>query len=307
MGDPVAGEMAQKLLLLLALVAAYGHVSQAVLPMVIWHGLGDTCCNPFTTGALKKEFKKNIPGVYVLSLKIGYSFLQETYNGWFMNANDQVKQACSILKNDSRLANGYNAIGFSQGGQFLRAVAQRCPEPQMNNLVSVGGQHQGVFGLPRCPGLKEDGLCESIRKNLTRGAYSSFLQNHVVPAEYWQDPFHYDEYVKKSVFLADINNEKTYKPEYKTNLQKLANFVMVRFMRDSVVQPSISEWFGFYAPGTDNHTIPMNETRVYKKDLLGLQAMQAAGKLHFLACDSEHMHFDVAYLKQNLLPWFELK
>ena len=30
---------------------------------------------------------------------------------------------------------------------FRRAVAQRCPEPPMRNLISVGGQHQGVFGI----------------------------------------------------------------------------------------------------------------------------------------------------------------
>lgn len=26
---------------------------------------------------------------------------------------------------------------------FRRAVAQRCPEPRMNNLISLSGQHQG--------------------------------------------------------------------------------------------------------------------------------------------------------------------
>ena len=40
----------------------------------------------------------------------------------------------------SSKANGYNAIGFSQGGQFLRGVAQKCPG--MKNLISFGGQHQ---------------------------------------------------------------------------------------------------------------------------------------------------------------------
>lgn len=39
----------------------------------------------------------------------------------------------------------YNAIGFSQGSQFLRAVAQRCPQG-MRKLISFGGQHQGVYG-----------------------------------------------------------------------------------------------------------------------------------------------------------------
>ena len=38
-------------------------------------------------------------------------------------------------KNTFYLQGGYNAIGFSQGGQFLRAVAQRCPNPPMKNAV----------------------------------------------------------------------------------------------------------------------------------------------------------------------------
>lgn len=25
-----------------------------------------------------------------------------------------------------------------------RAIAQRCPIPRMNNLISLGGQHQGL-------------------------------------------------------------------------------------------------------------------------------------------------------------------
>ena len=27
--------------------------------------------------------------------------------------------ACKIIKSDPKLANGYNSVGFSQGGQFL--------------------------------------------------------------------------------------------------------------------------------------------------------------------------------------------
>ena len=95
----------------------------------------------------------------------------------------QVKQVCDKVASDPKLKNGYNALGFSQGGQFLwvhfqsilfffsrklyqkldlnigwvvtelwsyscflnfsRAVAQRCPTPPMLNLISFGGQHQG--------------------------------------------------------------------------------------------------------------------------------------------------------------------
>ena len=31
----------------------------------------------------------------------------------------QIKQVCDKLASDPKLKNGYNALGFSQGGQFL--------------------------------------------------------------------------------------------------------------------------------------------------------------------------------------------
>ena len=52
--------------------------------------------------------------------------------------------------------------GSVQGGQFLRAVAQRCPQPQMRNLITFGAQHQGVFGFPNCPG-EMDPFCDIVR------------------------------------------------------------------------------------------------------------------------------------------------
>ncbi|XP_065198973.1 palmitoyl-protein thioesterase 1-like [Sycon ciliatum] len=289
---------------LVLVLAACSHVSQAVLPIVMWHGMGDSCCNPLSMGSIKKAFESALPGVYVRSLEIGDSVVKDTENGFLMNANDQITQVCAKLKQDPKLADGFNAIGFSQGGQFLRAVAQRCPEPQMHNLVSVGGQHQGVYGFPRCPGANST-LCEIMRKLLDVGAYVSFVQDHLVQAEYWQDPFHYDEYVEKNVFLADINNEKTYNAAYKTNLQKLSNLVLVRFMRDTMVQPSISEWFGFYKPNSDKETVSMKDTRVYQKDLLGLQEMEAAGKIHFLASDSDHLQMNQTFFEEQIMPWFK--
>ena len=56
----------------------------------------------------------------------------------------------------------------------------------MLNLISIGGQHQGVFGFPRCPGDNET-ICNYIRDLLHFGAYESFVQNHLVQAEYWHD------------------------------------------------------------------------------------------------------------------------
>lgn len=51
-----------------------------------------------------------------------------------------------------------------------RALAQRCPNPPMRTLISLGGQHQGVFGLPKCPTLSVSS-CEYITKLLNYAAY----------------------------------------------------------------------------------------------------------------------------------------
>ncbi|NWU22279.1 PPT1 thioesterase, partial [Dyaphorophyia castanea] len=147
----------------------------AVTPLVIWHGMGDSCCNPVSMGYIQKLVEKKIPGIYVLSLKIGSNLIQDMENSFFMNVNDQVSEVCSQLAADPHLRGGYNAMGFSQGGQFLRAVAQRCPSPAMLTLISVGGQHQGVYGFPRCPG-ESSHICDWIRKTLDLGAYTKAVQ-----------------------------------------------------------------------------------------------------------------------------------
>ena len=45
----------------------------------------------------------------------------------------------------------------------------------------------------------------------------------------------------------------------------LKNFVMVKFLRDSVVVPRESEWFGFYSPGQDSEVLPLQKMRIYQE------------------------------------------
>lgn len=68
-------------------------------------------------------------------------------------------------------------------------------------------------------------------------------------AEYWHDPLHEEDYKQGSVFLADINNERAIRSEYRDNLKKLKNLVLVMFDSDTMVEPKETEWFGFYTPG----------------------------------------------------------
>jgi len=123
----------------------------------------------------------------------------------------------SFKKKDHQLLNGFNAIGFSQGSQFLRAYVQRCNNPPVVNLISIGGQHQGVYGLPHCPGSYT--ICEYVRQLIDIGAYVGWIQDFLVQAEYWHDPWDRDGYLKYNIFLPDINNEfekknETYKKKF---------------------------------------------------------------------------------------------
>ena len=60
-------------------------------------------------------------------------------------------------------------------------------------------------------------------------------RNSLVFFQYWHDPIHFDQYLEKSQFIADINNERPMKNEtYKENLIKLENLVLVKNLDVSV-------------------------------------------------------------------------
>ncbi|XP_012262178.2 palmitoyl-protein thioesterase 1 [Athalia rosae] len=269
-------------------------------PIVLWHGMGDSCCFSFSLGAVKIILEQNIPGVYVTSIRIGNSEIEDVENSYFRKVDDQVNQVCEQLANDTRLQGGYNAIGFSQGAQFLRAVAQRCPNPQMKNLISIGGQHQGVYGLPHCGSL-EHRLCDYMRKMLNYAAYTKIVQRKLVQAQYWHDPLKEEDYKKYSMFLADVNNEVTMNEDYKTNLQKLNKLVLIKFENDTMVQPRETEWFGFYKPGQSVELQSLQESTIYTEDRLGLRAMDEAGKIDFLSIQADHLQFTDVWLIENVI------
>ena len=98
--------MSRAFLALLFVALVQGSVSLDPPPIVIWHGMGDSCCNPWSMGAVKKMMEKNLEGVYVHSLEIGDSVIQDTENGFFMDVNKQVEMVCQKIADDPKLRNG---------------------------------------------------------------------------------------------------------------------------------------------------------------------------------------------------------
>jgi len=221
-------------------------------------------------------------------------------NGFFYNVNEKVKLACQIFKNDERLKQGFNAVGLSQGGQFLRAYVQRCNDPPVRNLITIGGQHQGVFGFPRCSGANAT-LCDMARNMLNMGAYLGFVQERLVQAQYWHDPYYRDRYLTSNIFLPDINNEKQVNPTYRDNLMRLNKFVMVKFTQDTMIQPRESQHFGFYQSNQAVIELKLNQTEQYQKDLLGLKTMDQRNKLVFLDVAGDHLQFTSEWLQKEII------
>merc|ERR1712038_287743 len=273
----------------------------APVPVVLWHGMGDSAAG--MTG-IESILKENIDGVYVHRIMIGANIIIDTESGFFRDTNRQISEVCEMIANDPELQEGYNSIGFSQGGQFLRAVAQRCPSPPMKNLVTIAAQHQGVFGFPNCPG-EMIFFCDIVRDLLNYGAYVEFVQDFLVQAQYWHDPLHFDTYVEKSKFIAEINNEKAEKnASYAINLSSLENFVMVKNTEDTMVEPRESSHFEFYVPGQADVILPLRESPLYVEDRIGLKVLDEAGKLHFMDVEGDHLQFSRQWFIDNIINVF---
>lgn len=75
-------------------------------------------------------------------------------------------------------------MGFSQGGQFLRAYVQRCNDPPVHNLITVGSQHNGVADIPGCS--EPSVSCKLMRTIAQGGVYNGYVQGRIVQAQYYK-------------------------------------------------------------------------------------------------------------------------
>ena len=277
------------------------------LPVVMWHGMGDTAHG--SVESLSKAMQQKYPGIRIYSVQVGSNSFVDRLSSYYGNVNDQIHQVCKLINENQDIVNAgrVNFVGFSQGSQFLRGLIQRCnfvSGLKPRNFISLGGQHQGVFGLPNC-GQIEDGACDQFRI-LLRLAYEPIIQNRSIQAQYWHDPLNEASYKTGSVFLADINNELKIDQSYKQNLLKLDNFVMVEFAQDETVVPRESSVFGFYAPGKTSKILPLEQSSLYTKDKLGLKQLAESGLLTKLVVPGDHLEFTIKwFLKEIATKYLE--
>ncbi|KAJ3413720.1 Palmitoyl-protein thioesterase 1 [Chytridiales sp. JEL 0842] len=221
-------------------------------------------------GYITSLIQEELPGTYVHSIRVGETEEEDRNHGFFDLLNRQVEEVCQQLKKDPILSDGFNGLGFSQGGLFLRAYVQRCNNPPVHNLVTFGSPHMGVLDSPGCDG-KNTANCMLMRRLIKSGAYLPWVQNRVVQAQYFKDPRNLEAYYAGNVFLPQLNNELAASKNmtYKLNLASLNKFAMIRFSEEQTVVPAESTWFGFYDENLE--PVEMRKQPLYFEDWLGLK------------------------------------
>ncbi|CAH8462145.1 unnamed protein product [Dicrocoelium dendriticum] len=258
------------------------------LPVILWHGMGDSC---YHAGIQELVNLIRDVGLQVQCISTGKGELQDLEDTYFKPIDQQINQVCDELLADPMMSEGVHMIGLSQGGLFVRALAQRCPFKRLGSIISIGGPQMGVFGVPKCRDMGPIFLCSMMEKILSYAAYSDFAQKHLVQAQYWNNPFEMDQFYAKCHFLTDINQELRVNETYRLNLRRVKALVLVRFMQDTVLVPHISEWFGFYDRNSTTSVHTMKETILYTEDRLGLKELEKSNRLHLLQVDDDHLRF----------------
>ncbi|CCJ28374.1 unnamed protein product [Pneumocystis jirovecii] len=235
---------------------------------------------------------------YVHSVYLDEYSLNDKNGGFFGNVNDQVDFVSQQLSSIEELKDGFNAIGFSQGGL---AYIERYNLPPVVNFITFGTPHSGISDFYCPPGVY---ICKAASYLVKHGLWSHWVKTNIVPVQYYKDPENMDDYLEHNSFLADINNEKEAKnATYAKNLASLNNFVMVEFKDDFLIIPKESCGFNDYNSLT-NEVIYLRDRPIYQEDWIGLKLLDEKNALVHITIPGRHMELDYKVLIYIVKKYF---
>lgn len=244
------------------------------------------------------------PGTFTYFIRLDDDASADRTATFLGNLTEQIEKVCADLEAHPVLATApaINALGFSQGGQFLRAYVERCNRPRVANLVTFGSQHNGISEFQQCGA--NDWICRGWDNLLKGQTWTPFAQSKLVPAQYFRDPADLDSYLEYSNFLADVNNERGLKnATYQRNLRRLNRFAMYLFADDTTMVPKESAWFSEVNTTTGEVT-KLQDRQLYKDDWLGLRALDEEKRLDFNVVDGKHMQLSEEILVNAFKKYF---
>jgi len=282
-------------------VAVKRRLGASAVPVVMAHGMGDSCFNDGMQH-ITKHVSSLLGGVYLTCVPTGKDRHEDTSNGYFLNMDASVEVFAAKVRADPKLAKGFHAIGFSQGNNVIRGYIAKYNDPPVNTFISVNGVNAGVGAVPYCrpKGFEGDtvgfSMCDLLMEQASHRAYTEYAQEHLFQANYWRDPrpVEADAY-KKYAQLAQWNNEGyQLNQTLNDNFAKTQKFVWIMAEQDEMVWPKEGEHWGSPDPNDPFNTIlSMKEAEWYQKDLFGLKTAEEAGKNVFLSFDGDHLQFSM--------------
>jgi palmitoyl-protein thioesterase len=267
-------------LLVLALQFSYNNtyarpvdISKNNIPIVVLHGIASSApkMNNFCEW-LKIYFNR-----HVFNIEIGNG----EGNSIFMPLNMQLDILCKSIYNIDELQYGFDFIGMSQGGLLARGYLEKCNKYPVRTLINLVSPNGGVI------------------QDTTLDLYSIFYQEHLSISGYWRDPVKLEEYLVKCMYLPIVNNEiKTnLSLQYKERILSLNNYIVVWSPFDDIVNPPESAKFSFF--DEEYNIIPLEETKLYIEDLLGLRGLKESDRLHIFETNCSHVeHRDPVCFEQ---------
>ncbi|KAG9951367.1 alpha/beta-hydrolase, partial [Aureobasidium melanogenum] len=296
---------------LLPLVAALptAQPSAKPLPLLIWHGLGDRydADGIADVAALADEIH---PGTLVYPIRLADDGSADSRATFFGNLTTQLASVCDTLSSNSSFSSNntrIDALGFSQGGQFLRGLIETCPGISVRSLVTFGSQHNGIARFQNCGTW--DLVCKGAMAAIKGNAFGEWVQGNIVPAQYYKETNQTTgeptkNYLENSNFIAKINNERHNKSaEYKQRLASLDKFAMYVFDEDKTVIPKESGWFA-EVNMTSMEVTGLRDREIYKEDWIGLKQLDKKGALEFRNTSGGHMDLNEKVLTEAFVDFF---
>lgn len=268
-------------------------------PLVLWHGLGDSCHSE-GMDRITQVLQDTLPGVHVHLVCLDEDEGRDADAGLLGDVVEQVAAACRQLAEDPKLANGFNALGFSQGGVFLRGVVEMCTAVQVRTLVTFGSPHLGVADLPTSHCGAWDWVCRQRDRALKAQVWREAVQHLVVPAQYFRTwDTGYDQYLEHLHYLAHLNSERPHAnlSRYAEQMLRLTQLVLVMFDQDTVLKPKELAWV-MGDTDASGEMYRFEDTVVYRNDTFGLRLLHTRGRVAFHTVDDEHMRFSDEFLSK---------
>ena len=313
---------------------------KVVTHVVLIHGMGDTCCNPSSLGAIEEAVKKATTTTKVMSIRFGTSEASDFISGFLGNAFRLVHDyGCEQIVREARKEEGSETIllGFSQGGVFARAMVELCgDEANVKKLITFGAPHAGVWKFPGCDRMASTASrkwCEYSRKIASKAAYSKMWKSKSVQASYFRDVSdkeRFETYERSGSLLSVINGEEFFDDANTTTKsvarqndeqrrrrrrrERMCNldlFAMFSFEKDKVVVPKDSAVFSDapsipfeYTEEKASELLNVRETKFYLNEEDGLCLRELDGKDRMkidVVPNANHMQFSLDWFTENIV------